>query len=765
MVRLIDHEVFIDENHEVILDKSEKCADSAGDSGVLSEMTEGRKKTMSYKILSKHNHSGDMNSLKLKFDCMVSPDNNYVNILQTARAAGIKEFKIPYVLSNCHNTLCAVGGTILEDDHAFGLSNVKRYGGIFLPPYRGVLHQYMREMMAGGEKMILGSDSHTRYGALGTMGIGEGGGELVKQLVGHTYDIPYPKIIGVRLTGSPKPGVGPMDVALSLIEKTFSKGFTKNNVLEFMGPGIKNLSMEFRMGIDVMTTESAALSSVWCTDELTEEYLIEHGREEDYKRIEPESGACYDKFIEIDMDTVEPMIALPFHPSNAMTIREFKSDMDRILREVEEAGNAIKGSFGKPFSIRHHVREGGFYPDQALISGCAGGLFENIVAVADILKAGFNDGIYGIKGQELNLHVNPASLPVMEDLMTRGIGSELALAGVTMRPCICGPCFGVTDAPANDQLSIRHVTRNYPNREGSKPTQGQMAAVCLMDARSIAATVRNGGRLTAATELTDVKYREMRHHFNKSIYEKQVFDNFGHGDPDEEIVKGPNIADWPEMAGLKEHLLLKVAGSYKGSVTTDELIPSGEISSYRSNPEKISGYTMVSRDPEYVPRAKAIREMSSKSNLDDSANAVTFGSIMISDQIGDGSSREQAASCQKVLGGFANLANEYSTKRYRSNLINWGLLPLRTDEALDIPVGTYLYIRDIKDILKSGKSELELMVLEDDFEVKNGAEVLGLRASDIEKHKKRSIKVTLDKLTEEERDIIISGSLINYYRK
>ena len=762
MVRLTDHGAFVDEKYEMISGISEKTMEA---SEYASEVEEGRKKTMAYRILSGHNHSGDMKNLKLRFDCMVSPDNNYVNILQTARAAGLKEFNIPYVLSNCHNTLCAVGGTILEDDHAFGLSNVRKYGGIFLPPYRGVLHQYMREMMAGGEKMILGSDSHTRYGALGTMGIGEGGGELVKQFVGHTYDIPYPKVIGVRLTGSPKPGVGPMDVALSLIGKTFSNGFCKNNVLEFMGPGIRNLSMEFRMGIDVMTTESAALSSIWCTDELTEEYLAEHGRAGAYKRLEPEAGAYYDKFIEIDMDSAEPMIALPFHPSNAMSIREFKSDMDRILREVEDAGNAIKGDKGKPFSLRQHIKNGAFYPDQALVSGCAGGLFENIVAVSDILKSGTGNGIYGIKGQELNLHVNPASLPIMEDLMTRGIGSELAQAGVTMRPCICGPCFGVTDAPANDQLSIRHVTRNYPNREGSKPTQGQMAAVCLMDARSIAATVRNGGRLTAATELRDVEYRDIRHIFNKKIYENQVFDNFGHADPDAEIVKGPNIADWPEMAGLKDDLLLKVAGSYKGSVTTDELIPSGEISSYRSNPEKISGYTMVSRDPQYVPLAKAIRDISTRPNLQETAGTVTFGSVMISDRIGDGSSREQAASCQKVLGGFANLANEYSTKRYRSNLINWGLLPLRTEEALNISVGSYLYIKDIKSILKNGESELEIMILDGDFEVNSEEEIKGLSASDIEKHRTGSIKATLDKLTVEERDIIISGSLINNYKK
>ena len=753
MVRLIEHGVFIDKSYNVILG-----ADNFGN------VEEGRKKTMAYKILKKHNHSGNMEQLKLKFDCMVSPDNNYVNILQTAKASGLKKFPIPYVLSNCHNTLCAVGGTILEDDHAFGLSNAKKFGGIFLPPYRGVLHQYMREMMAGGEKMILGSDSHTRYGALGTMGIGEGGGELVKQLVGQTYDIAYPKIIGIKLSGKPKPGVGPMDVALALIAKTFANGFNKNNVLEIMGPGIRNLSMEFRMGIDVMTTESAALSSIWETDELTEQYLIEHGRAGEYKCLRIEEGAYYDKFIEIDMDNVEPMIALPFHPSHAMPIRVFKADMTNILKEIEEEGNRIKGNHGEPFRIMNHIKDGEFYPDQALISGCAGGLFENIVAVADILKSGLNDDIYGIPGNKLNLHVNPASLPVMEDLMTKGIGSELAVSGVTMRPCICGPCFGVTDAPADNQISIRHVTRNYPNREGSKPGQGQMSAVCLMDARSIAATVRNGGKLTGADELKDVNYRELKHTFNRKIYEKQVFDNYGHENPSEELIKGPNIADWPEMAPLKDHILLKVAGSYKGSVTTDELIPSGEASSYRSNPEKISGFTMISRDPEYVGRAKALRTIETALNLDKKAGNITLGSIMISDQIGDGSSREQAASCQKVLGGFANLANEYSTKRYRSNLINWGILPLRTEEPLDIPVGTYLFISDIKEILRSGRSEVEIQILDEKFDVSTEDEVRNLDQMEIESHKVKTIKANLDILTEEERKILLAGCLINHYK-
>ena len=744
MIRLINHGVNIDENYNVVETQSQ----------------DGRCKTMAYRIMQAHNLSEDMQNLKIRFDCMVSPDNNYVNILQTARASGLQKFPMPYVLSNCHNTLCAVGGTILEDDHAFGLSNAQKYGGIFVPPYMGVLHQYMREMMAGCGKMILGSDSHTRYGALGTMGIGEGGGELVKQLVNHTYDISYPKVIGLKLTGKPRNGIGPMDVALALVAETFANGFNKNCVLEFIGTGIGELSMEYRMGIDVMTTESAALSSIWCTDDKTRVYLAEHGREADYKELKPEAGAYYDKFIEIELDKIESMIALPFHPSHAMPIRKFKADCETILREVEKEGNKIKGNQGESFSIMNHFRNGEFYPDQALVSGCAGGMFENIVAMADILR---NDEKSVVDGQ-LKLHINPASLPVMEDLMSQGIGSELAILGVTMRPCICGPCFGVTDAPANNQLSIRHVTRNYPNREGSKPGQGQMAAVCLMDARSIAATVRNDGRLTGADELSGVHYRNLTHHFNKKIYRNNVIDMYGNGDMEKQLVKGPNIADWPEMALLKDNLLLKVAGSYKGSVTTDELIPSGETSSYRSNPEKISGFTMISRDSEYVSRAKSVRDVSQNYNLENNGSSITYGSIMVSDMIGDGSSREQAASCQKVLGGFANLANEYSTKRYRSNLINWGLLPLRTEEKLDIPIGTYLYIEGIKNILLRGDSEVNILVLEG-IQIGKREDLTKLSNEEILKHAVSVVHGTLDNLTEEERRILVSGSLINHYKK
>lgn len=756
MIKLTEHGVYLDRNGNLLPeDGADKYSGKAG--------------TMAYGILKAHNQTDDMENLRIRFDAMVSPDNNYVNILQTARATGLEHFPVPYVLSNCHNTLCAVGGTIAEDDHMFGLSNVKRYGGIFVPPFRAVLHQYMREKMAGGGMMILGSDSHTRYGALGTMGVGEGGGELVKQLLQHTYDIAYPQVIAVRLTGKPGPGVGPMDVALAMAAETFPIGFNKNKVLEFVGEGIGNLSMEYRMGIDVMTTETAALSSIWCTDEKTSEYLKEHGREEAYVELKPQDGAYYDGLIEIDLSEVECMIDLPFHPSNAVPIREFKEHMEEYLKKVEEAGRKIKGDRGKPFTIMQHMRDGAFYPDQALVSGCAGGMTENIVTVADILKDA------DLKADGLALHVNPSSLPVMEDLMRSGVAAELALSGVTMRPTICGPCFGVTDAPANDQLSIRHVTRNYPNREGSSPGQGQMAAVCLMDARSIAATVRNGGKLTAASEL-DVEYRDFHPSFDPKIYEKQVLDRCGRPDPSEPLVMGPGIADWPAMASLKKNLLMQVAGSYKGSVTTDELIPSGEASSYRSNPEKISGFTMISRDPAYVGRAKAIREIEQKVNFTGGsecpcgASETTLGTIIVSDRIGDGSSREQAASCQKVLGGFANLAQEYSTKRYRSNCINWGLLPLRTEEELNVPLGSWIYIDDIASILERGESLVDVLVI-DQKDPASGQEwtpqTLLEAVSEPDAAGKlavRKISATLDSLTGEERATLKAGCLINYFR-
>lgn len=719
----------------------------------------GREKTMAYGILKEHNQSGDMENLRLKFDALVSPDNNYVSILQTARASGIEKFPVPYVLSNCHNTLCAVGGTINEDDHVFGLSNVKRYGGIFVPPYRAVLHQYMREMMAGCGKMILGSDSHTRYGALGTMGIGEGGGEVAKQLLGRTYDLKRPPVIAVWLEGKPRPGVGPMDVALTLVGATFANGFNKNKILEFVGPGVEELSVEYRMGIDVMTTESAALSSIWTTDGAVRDYLEMHGRAMEYRPLAPQEGACYDGLIEIDLSAVECMIALPFHPSRALPIRELQENLEGILAEVEAEGQKIKGEAGEPFRLTDKIKDGQLMVDQALVSGCSGGMFENIAAMADIL-----DGC-AISGSGISLGVNPSSVPVMADLMKQGIAGRLAVSGATLRPAICGPCFGVTDVPANNQLSIRHVTRNYPNRDGSKPGQGQMAAVALMDARSIAATVRNHGRLTAATELTDVEYSAPSYHFDPAIYRGQVYDNFGGGNPEEPLVMGPNIGEWPAMAPLTAHLLLKVAGAYDASVTTDELVPSGEASSYRSNPEKLAGYTLISRDPGYVGRARDVRAQEElrrekgvsavadqeargllerlQAELGCGQDDIALGSIIAGPQIGDGSSREQSASSQKVLGGLADLAGEYATKRYRSNLINWGILPLITEADLgDIRVGDYLLVQDIRSALEAGVSEVSVL------------RVTG---------EQREIPCTLGQLTAEERKILLSGCLINYY--
>ena len=721
----------------------------------------GRKKaeqeTLAYRIMKNHNHGSDMEALKLRFDALVSPDNNYVNILQTARASGLSEFPVPYVLSNCHHTLCAVGGTINEDDHVFGLDNAIRYGGIFLPSYRGVLHQYMREQMAGCGKMILGSDSHTRYGALGTMGIGEGGGEVVKQLLGRTYDIARPPVLAVKLTGTPAPGIGPMDVALALVGATFKNGFSKNKVLEFIGDGITGLSVEFRMGIDVMTTESAALSSIWRTDEKVRDYLKQHCREEEYRELKPNAIAYYDGLIELDLSRVECMMALPFHPGKVVPIREFKEHPEDYLKQVEAEGSRIKGEGKGAFILTDHLNNGRLYTDQALVSGCAGGMFENIAAMADILEG------YTIGGNAPGLGINPSSQPVNLALMNQGISARLMRAGATIRPCICGPCFGVTDIPANNQLSIRHTTRNYPNREGSKPGQGQMAATILMDARSIAATVRQGGYLTAATEL-DVTYQIPKYKYDPEIYHKQVYDNYRQAKPEHPLRMGPNIADWPKMQPFGRHLLLSVAGSYQGAVTTDELIPSGDASSYRSNPHRISEYTMISRDPEYVGRAKAVRSLADAAaagekvpdpdceqilvrlcrELACTRAEITIGSLMAADEIGDGSSREQAASCQKVLGGFANLANAYATKRYRSNLINWGILPLQTEEPLALATGTWLLIEDVGRCVMATQDIIPVKVLDQSGRV---------------------YRCTIGSMTEEEKQILLSGCLMNYYNR
>ena len=706
------------------------------------------------RILRDHNKGEGEDLLRLTFDSLVSPDNNYTSILQTARASGLREFPVPYVLSNCHNTLCAVGGTTSEDDHAFGLSCAKRYGGIFVPRYRGVLHQYMRERMAGGGRMILGSDSHTRYGALGTLGFGEGGGEVAKQLLGQTYDIAPPQVVAVWLTGSPRPGVGPMDVALALVGATFRNGFHKNKILEFLGDGIGGLSVEYRMGIDVMTTESAALSSVWRTDEKVRRWLALHGREEDFRLLEPAACAHYDALVEIDLSRVEPMIALPFHPSNVRTIREFSAAPREILAEVEEEGRKL---YGEGFSLSDKIRDGRLAADQALISGCAGGMFENLCAVRDIL-----DG-YVIPGDSLGLGVNPASQPIAAELMRQGIAQDLTLSGAVVRPAICGPCFGVTDVPASGQLSIRHVTRNYPGREGAQKNRGQWSCAALMDARSIAATVRRGGRITGADEL-EVSYREYDYHYNPEIYEKQVYSGWGRPMAEVPIRLGPGIADWPRMYPLGDHLILRVTGAYEGSVTTDDLIPSGEASAHRSDPNRISEYLLVNKDRELVGRAKAVREEErlrrEEGRLEDQDLAeafrwlrertgaglgqVTIGGLLAAPLLGDGSSREQAASSQKVLGGWANLAEEYATKRYRSNLINWGLLPFTAEELPSLAPGQLLVVPHIRQCLEEGKAQVE-----------------GYLASEGMK----PILLELGALTSTEREILLKGCVINYYRR
>lgn len=742
MIRLTDHKVFLNPDGTL-------CSDSGIDEA------QARRGSIAWRILKAHQEGEGMQHLKLRFDALVSPDNNYVSILQTARASGLKRFPVPYVLSNCHNTICGVGGTINEDDHVFGLDNARKYGGVYVPRYRAVLHQYMREMMAGCGKMILGSDSHTRYGAIGTMGIGEGGGEVVKQLLGRTYDLDMPKILAIVLRGKPRDGVGPMDVALTLIGATFSNGFCKNKVLEFIGPGVEALSMDYRMGVDVMTTESAALSSVWRTDEKTRAWLGCHGREDAYARLEPDGVTCYDGLIEINLDSVECMMALPYHPSNAVSICEFKKNPVKYLREAEEQGQKIKGSKGEAFHLMDKLLEDGLYVDQALVSGCAGGMYENLCAMADILAGG------ALPAEGPFLGINPASQSVFLEAMRKGIAGQLIASGAVVRPAMCGPCFGVSDTPADNQLSIRHVTRNYPNREGSKPGNGQMAAVILMDARSIAATVRNGGRLTAADEL-QVVYQAHEYSFDASIYHNQVSDYRGKPQAEAMLRMGPNIAPWPKMQRYKKHLLLRIAGVYDGSLTTDELVPSGDATAYRSNPEKISEYTLISRDPQYRARAKAVRsdalrlgngqemtDQKAKEALEWAcrllcckADEITYGSVIVGDQVGDGSSREQAASNQKVLGGFANLACEYATKRYRSNLINWGILPIVMQQKAELEEGVFLLIPDVCAVIDEAGETFEVKV--------SGRE---------------GFKASLGQMTREEKDILKSGCLINYYRQ
>ncbi|HIY45846.1 MAG TPA: hydratase [Candidatus Borkfalkia excrementipullorum] len=704
--------------------------------------------TMAYKILKAHN-KGDEQNMRLRFDAIASHDITYVGIIQTAKASGLREFPLSYTLTNCHNSLCAVGGTINEDDHVFGLSAAKKYGANYVPPHLAVIHQYMREMEAKVGRMILGSDSHTRYGALGTLAVGEGGPELVKQILNQTYDIKRPEVVAVYLRGSLKKGVGPQDVAIALCGAVFKTGFVKNKILEFIGPGIKNLSMDYRNGIDVMTTETACLSSVWETDEKTREYYEVHGRGQDYKELRPSDPAYYDSAIVINLSTIEPMIALPFHPSNAFTIRELLEHPREILEEVEAAGRKLRGDDN--FNLTDKIREDGLYVNQGIIAGCAGGMYENIAEACEILK----DGSTG--ADEFSLSVYPSSQPVYKALVDNGYIGKLMDAGAIVKTAFCGPCFGAGDVPANNGLSIRHTTRNFESREGSKPAAGQLAAVALMDARSIAATAANGGRLTPATEAHYTK-KVKKYFFDSAIYEKRVYRGAGHPNKDAELVYGPNIADWPEMIPLGKNVLIKAVSVINDPVTTtDELIPSGETSSYRSNPLKLAEFALSRKDPGYVGRAKEVkaaeevrRETGSlpESVLKDLQDkeivlgeGTIYGSCVVANKPGDGSAREQAASCQRVLGGIANIAKEYATKRYRSNLINWGMLPFTADK-LHFKVGDYIYIENI------------------DKYVAEGAEKIP--AKHISKHGVKDIELGLGSLTQDERSIILKGCLINF---
>lgn len=710
---------------------------------------DAKKGTIAYEILEAHNTASNMQDLKLKFDSLTSHDLTYVGIIQTAKASSLDKFPIPYVLTNCHNTLCAVGGTINEDDHLFGLSAAKKYGGIYLPPHIGVIHQYMREAMAGCGKMILGSDSHTRYGALGTMAVGEGGGELVKQILSQTYDIPYPEVVGIYLTGKPKAGVGPQDIAIALITAVFKNGFVKNKVMEFIGPGVSSMSTDYRNGIDVMTTETTCLTSIWRTDEDTKEYLTVHGRGEEYQELSPKNMAYYDGFIEIDLSTINPMIALPFHPSNGFEIAELKANMTDILHQVEEESKQIINNPDIKLDLLSKVKNGQLQVDQGVIAGCAGGTYSNIMEATHILN-GANIG-----NDEFALSVYPSSQAVMMELVKKGAIAELLTTGATIRTAFCGPCFGAGDTPANGGLSVRHTTRNFPNREGSKPGNGQIASVALMDARSIAATAVNGGVLTGADEL-GYEYECPTYHFDSAPYENRVYNGFEAPKDEEELIYGPNIKDWPEMPKLNKHMLLKVAAYIPDAVTTtDELIPSGETSSFRSNPLGLAEFTLSRRVPEYVGKAKAIQEMvigneilnnmKSISGFEEmTLEEVDLSSVVYATKPGDGSAREQAASCQRVLGGGANIAREYATKRYRSNLINWGMIPFIIEEEPLFGDDDYIFIPNVLEQVKLNEPTLDAYVLGETVQ---------------------KITLKIGEMTQDEKDIIIAGSLINYNRK
>jgi len=717
---------------------------------------EARRGTIAYSILEAHNVSGNMDKLNVKFDALVSHDITYVGIIQTARASGLKEFPIPYAMTNCHNSLCAVGGTINEDDHVFGLSAAKKYGGIYVPANQSVIHSYAREELAGCGKMILGSDSHTRYGALGTMGVGEGGPELVKQLLKNTYDINRPEVVMVYLHGTPRHGIGPHDVALALVGATFSTGFVKNKVLEFVGPGVKNLSIDFRNGIDVMTTETTCLSSIWVTDEITQKHFEAHGRPEDYRKLAPADVAYYDSMIDINLDEMESMIALPFHPSNVYTIHDFLANAKEILASVE-AEAAAKFKKAKISLVDKVQADGSVMADQGIIAGCAGGMFDSIDEAAAILRGGSTGNGY------FSLSVYPTSVPVSLELTKIGVTADLLSAGAVIKPSFCGPCFGAGDVPANNGLSLRHTTRNFPNREGSKPGEGQLSGVALMDARSIAATALNGGKITAATDV-EYDYTPHEYHFDKSVYEKRLYYGYGKADPSVDLILGPNITDWPKQYALTDNILLELAAVIRDPVTTtDELIPSGETSSYRSNPLRLSEFALSRRCPDYVGNSKEVSAqeadrrdgklsdhlravLSAVGNANELAKNTQFGSCVFANKPGDGSAREQAASCQKVLGGFGNICYEYATKRYRSNCINWGILPftLPADAEFPYEVGDCVFVPNIREAVANGKEIIEATVIKAD----------GTTAA---------ITLNLIGLTPDEKEIILEGCLMNYY--
>ncbi|MBE5859980.1 MAG: hydratase [Butyrivibrio sp.] len=729
--------------------------------GKTADKAEAKKNTIAYSILKAHNTSGNMDKLNVKFDKLTSHDITYVGIIQTARASGLEKFPIPYVLTNCHNSLCAVGGTINEDDHMYGLTAARKYGGIYVPPHQAVIHQFAREMLATGGGMILGSDSHTRYGALGTMAMGEGGPELVKQLLGQTYDINMPDVVAIYLTGEPVPGVGPQDVALAIIGKVFGDGYVKNKVMEFVGPGVSSLSADFRIGIDVMTTETTCLSSIWQTDDEIKNFYEIHGRSGDYKELKPGEIAYYDGVVEVDLSTIKPMIAMPFHPSNTYEIDEVNANLEDIIADVEKRA---KVSFGDKveYSLKNKIKDGKFMVDQGVIAGCAGGGFENICAAADILEGRFTGN------DRFTLSVYPASTPIFMEIVKNGVAAKILETGAILKTAFCGPCFGAGDTPANNAFSIRHSTRNFPNREGSKVQNGQIASVALMDARSIAATAANQGVLTPATAF-DGKFNKYTYHFDKEIYANRVFDSHGVAEPDCELQFGPNIKDWPKMSALTDNLLLKVVSEIHDPVTTtDELIPSGETSSYRSNPIGLAEFTLSRKDPEYVGRAKAVHAEEEKrlkeeafDNLSSEIQDVVknikaqypevtaantgIGSTIFAVKPGDGSAREQAASCQKVLGGWANVANEYATKRYRSNLINWGMLPLVIEKG-DLPFKNedYIFLPGIRKAVEDKAEKIKAVA------ISNGAV--------------KEFTMTLGDLTDNEREIILDGCLINYNR-